>query len=364
MKSMKTLRAIRNERAVEPDAQKHGTILLQVIFLIASLLQTSSVIAQDSLEKYYVNYCAELNPAVVFSTSACSRFRYTGGIARSPLPVISLRRELPIGPVGPRSTAGSHVLAFFRLYPSEEPALPILYVYWSYPQCGVIALPKPFVGGSAVTQNVNVEFGGPGCEPFDLTTLQDGRTYADRYAFGAPIRRKAFDGSIFEASPMVQTRNGQPWITAYWGLNLGLVETQFDWDAAALALLPAFGYPLGLPGKEFEGVLFALPPPIIEGEITEYQNTLDFPNAPGGVAFAMSSAIVARCDNRASSPHATQNCAGEMRASSSATSSGVRSHAARSSGIRALPTAAAIGLTSKTLTEPDMGTAIIARSAT
>ncbi len=283
---MKIFPHLRNQCVAGDHSASTALKLLAAFIAAATLLCVQPVLAQDTLEKYYLNYCTDL-PLTVFDTSVCRRYRYTGGIPRDPLPIIARELELPNGPVGAKRTAGSHRVAFFRLLPSPEPALPILYVYAGigFAQCGNIVLPKPFVAGSVTTQDVVVEFGGPGCEPFTNENIDHSRVYTDRYAFGAPIRRKAFDGGIFEASPMVQTRNGQPWITAYWGLNLGLVESRFDRDPVALALLPAFGNEFGFWGKEYESVLLTLPPPIIEGEITEYQNTLDFPNAPGGVYF-------------------------------------------------------------------------------
>ncbi len=116
-------------------------------------------------------------------------------------------------------------------------------------------------------------------------------TFADTFTFNAPVRRKTFDGQEFDASPMVQTRNGEPWLTLYWGRNLGLVESQHDWNPARLTTLRAFaGWP-GYASKEYEFMLVTLPLPVVEGTVTEYLNTRDFPNAPGGVYFYASTDI-------------------------------------------------------------------------
>ena len=109
--------------------------------------------------------------------------------------------------------------------------------------------------------------------------------FADSFAFNAPVRRKTFDGQEFDASPMVQTRNGEPWLTLYWGRNLGLVESQHDWNPARLTTLQAFAGWRGFASKDYEFMLVTLPLPVIEGTVTEYINTRDFPNAPGGVYF-------------------------------------------------------------------------------
>jgi hypothetical protein len=107
-------------------------------------------------------------------------------------------------------------------------------------------------------------------------------SFSDTFAFNAPVRRKTWDGMEFEASPMVQRRNSEPWHTTYWAYRLGLVEVKFEWDPARLSTLPAFsGWPRYSPEKN-EFMLITLPPPIVEGEVTEYVNTENFPNDPGG----------------------------------------------------------------------------------
>jgi hypothetical protein len=114
-----------------------------------------------------------------------------------------------------------------------------------------------------------------------------GRTweFADTFEFKAPVRRQAWDGGVFDASPMVQKRNGEGWLTMFWAYRLGLVESQIDWDAARLRTLAAFaGWPR-YAGKDEEFVLTALPAPYIEDEVVEYVNQLDFPAQPRGQFF-------------------------------------------------------------------------------
>ncbi len=110
-------------------------------------------------------------------------------------------------------------------------------------------------------------------------------TFADTFEFKAPVRRQTWDGGVFDASPMVQKRNGEAWLTMFWAYRLGLVESQIDWDAARLTTLGAFaGWPR-YAGKDEEFVLTALPAPYIEDEVVEYVNRLDFPAQPGGQFF-------------------------------------------------------------------------------
>jgi hypothetical protein len=49
----------------------------------------------------------------------------------------------------------------------------------------------------------------------------------------------------------------------------------------ALLQWPTYGYPT--PEKDFK--IVSLPPPIIEGTVTEYVNTADYPTHPGGIYF-------------------------------------------------------------------------------
>lgn len=110
-------------------------------------------------------------------------------------------------------------------------------------------------------------------------------TFDDAFSFGPPVRRKAWDGGEFDASPMVHRRNGEPWLTVYWGYRMGAVESQFDWNESRLRTLPEFdGWP-SFADSNYEVALKTLPLPISEGTVTEYANTNDFPTSPGGVFF-------------------------------------------------------------------------------
>ena len=115
--------------------------------------------------------------------------------------------------------------------------------------------------------------------------------FADTFEFKAPVRRQAGDGGVFDASPMVQKRNGEGWLTMFWAYRMGLVESQIDWDASRLSTLAAFaGWPR-YAGKDEEFVLATLPAPYIEDEVVEYVNRLDFPAQPGGQFFYASRSV-------------------------------------------------------------------------
>lgn len=107
----------------------------------------------------------------------------------------------------------------------------------------------------------------------------------DRITLRAPIRRKAIDGSEYEASPMMIEREGVPWMTYYAGYRLGFVAGESNWDNNNLSKTPALAtWPtLPNPCENFE--LVRLPRPFVEGEVVEYVNEIDFPNAPGGQYF-------------------------------------------------------------------------------
>jgi hypothetical protein len=148
------------------------------------------------------------------------------------------------------------------------------------------------VAGDTVTQ-IGIAFkqGGPGPIPALCMGSDFGGTsftywrMTDVNHFGAPIRRRAIDGGAFDASPMTVIREGVPWMTYYWGYRLGMVESRSDWDdknkgaSTQFATWPAFPTPT----QNF--ALTTLPPPFVEGEVTEYVNVKDFPKQPGGQYF-------------------------------------------------------------------------------
>ncbi len=110
-------------------------------------------------------------------------------------------------------------------------------------------------------------------------------TMQDVINFKAPVRRKAIDGGAFDASPMQITREGVPWMTYYWGYRLGMVESQSDWNEANRGASTQFATWRSFPTPTGNFALTTLPPPFVEGEVTEYVNAKDFPTQPGGHYF-------------------------------------------------------------------------------
>lgn len=110
-------------------------------------------------------------------------------------------------------------------------------------------------------------------------------TMQDVINFKAPVRRKAIDGGAFDASPMQITREGVPWMTYYWGYRLGMVESQSDWNEANRGASTQFATWRSFPTPSENFALTTLPPPFVEGEVTEYVNAKDFPRQPGGQYF-------------------------------------------------------------------------------
>lgn len=104
---------------------------------------------------------------------------------------------------------------------------------------------------------------------------------------GEPVRRRTRANEEYEAVPMKHERDSVPWVTYFYGYRIGPSESVGHWSATYLltrpALLqwPTYGYPT--PEKDFK--IVSLPPPIIEGTVTEYVNTADYPTHPGGIYF-------------------------------------------------------------------------------
>ena len=151
------------------------------------------------------------------------------------------------------------------------------------------AVPKSFTPGAQIVEANRWRYSVQpfeNCDPdsnfgFSLAPIR--WTLEDKISFNTPVRRTALDGGEFDASPMVIERAGNPWITYYWGYKLGLVESQSDWNDANRSKMPS-DWPV-FPAAEDNFKLTTLPPPWVEGEVTEYVNTADFPKQPDGQYF-------------------------------------------------------------------------------
>jgi hypothetical protein len=105
-------------------------------------------------------------------------------------------------------------------------------------------------------------------------------SFTDRATFRAPIRRKAIDGSEYEASPMVIERNGVPWRTHFAGYRMGIVASDSNWLDSNLPKAPELSNWPKLPKSRDNFELAKLPYPFIEGEVVEYFKRDDLPTFP------------------------------------------------------------------------------------
>jgi hypothetical protein len=119
----------------------------------------------------------------------------------------------------------------------------------------------------------------------DISPAQARWTFDDRFTMLAPKRRKASDGSEYDASALVQLRNGVPWMTYHFGYRLGLVASEANWQASSLAQAPALSDWPDFPDPRDNFELAKLPSPFIEGEVIEYVNYQVSPNSAAGHYF-------------------------------------------------------------------------------
>ena len=152
---------------------------------------------------------------------------------------------------------------------------------WAFAAGYQLSLPRGYylVGLPALPMSIY-------CKDYDIQTIQVPELRVrDRFSFLAPIRRKASDGSEYEASPMVQQREGLPWITYYAGYRLGFVASESNWVASTLGQAPVLATWPAFPDARDNFELAKLPRPFVEGEVVEYVNEKDFPKSPGGQFF-------------------------------------------------------------------------------
>ncbi len=105
--------------------------------------------------------------------------------------------------------------------------------------------------------------------------------FLDRSTIKTPIRRKAIDGSEYDAVPVAFEREGLPWITYFMGYRMGVTASESNWqpgsETRSTTFLSTFRAPATAPtlwssfpqaADNFE--LAKLPPPFVEGEVIEY----------------------------------------------------------------------------------------------
>ncbi|HPG61157.1 MAG TPA: hypothetical protein PK586_04070 [Casimicrobium sp.] len=155
-----------------------------------------------------------------------------------------------------------------------------------------ILIPQSMTAGTqqkaAVTYYSGVAFNALGCDEFLGNPVR--WTFEDTITYGAPVRRKASDGSEYDASPMVIKRGGVPWMTYYWGYRLGLVASESNWNPSDQSKVPMLADWPNFPSSLNNFELAKLPPPFIEGEIVEYVNYTVSPASPVGHFFYASNA--------------------------------------------------------------------------
>ena len=243
-------------------------LAIVIVTIVLSTLSVSDAVSQILLDPYYpritVIQRAAMRPVVAYrkylaeGLSPAVAAERSGAMASVALPIWGGVTLLFLASEGDRTQNGqcAFIDAPVAVWAGLFAPRPTVWVEWA--TCGDQGVPPP--RGRAWA-------------------------FADTFEFKAPVRRKAWDGGVFDASPMVQKRNGEDWLTTFWAYRMGLVESQIDWDAARLGTLAAFaGWPR-YAGKDEEFVLAKLPAPYIEEEVVEYVNRLDFPAQPGGQFF-------------------------------------------------------------------------------
>ncbi len=199
------------------------------------------------------------------------------------------------GTLGPIAAFSDIVDLFVRIESSSnEPGSVRFFGPQRFVPCSseaAVVVPSQKYSGATFTETRQFRYG----VPTDIYSCRDGDYLVamnvppvrwvldERFVLRPPVRRKALDGGEFDASPMVIERAGNPWITYYWGYKLGLVESQSDWNDANRSKMPA-DWPV-FPAAEDNFKLTTLPPPWVEGEVTEYVNSADFPKQPDGQYF-------------------------------------------------------------------------------
>jgi hypothetical protein len=113
-------------------------------------------------------------------------------------------------------------------------------------------------------------------------------TFTDIHTTVAAARRKAIDGSEYEAAALTIERDGAPWMTYFAGYRLGIVASASNWLDAnrnrSVALSTWPNYPNARDNFE----LAKLPPPFVEGELVEYQYREGVPHQqPSFYAYAV-----------------------------------------------------------------------------
>lgn len=103
------------------------------------------------------------------------------------------------------------------------------------------------------------------------------------YLPSAPLRRKALDGSEYDAVAIAVRREGVAWYTHHWAYRMGLVASESNFANRDQSKLPS-GWLL-FPDSRHDFELARLPAPRVEALVVEYVNRINFPAQPQGQYF-------------------------------------------------------------------------------
>jgi hypothetical protein len=145
----------------------------------------------------------------------------------------------------------------------------------SITKCDTPLIPMQGISGSTfpITRAVDTIFACGG-----ITTPPAHSVPSYLVTYNAPSIVTIADGNQIESVKISVSANGSPWANYVFGYRIGLVQL-----AAAPAMTPIFYVPALN--------ALTLPPPAIEGNVVEYNNTIDFPLAPGGHFFYSADAV-------------------------------------------------------------------------
>ena len=254
----------------------------KVPILIAAALMSHAVAAADSLARYYVLYSTPYpfpgRPPLVLGFPP--EVRVIGGSVDPPPKVSSLGSFLGVDRLVRLGTGQGPDIVFadpLRFFGADTGPCTFKYVL----------VPVSLQGGKQIEVSAGYYRRSvtEGCD-FNVSLLPPPDwLFKDRISFLSAVRRKAIDGSEYDASPMVIEREGLPWMTYFAGYRLGFVASESNWLDSNLGKAPALaGWPT-LPNSRDNFELVKLPPPFVEGEVVEYMNTIDFPKSPSGQYF-------------------------------------------------------------------------------
>lgn len=181
-----------------------------------------------------------------------------------------------------------YLIAYDNAYPANQGAGGIGSIYpnggtfYPFPRDGTLAtscdmpmMPMQSVSGSAfpIIRSVSTMYACGG-----LTTPPAHAVPSYLVSYNAPSIMTVADGNQIESVKISVSANGAPWADYYFGYRIGLFQMAAAPVTASIFNVPTLS-------------ALTLPPPAIEGSVIEYNDTIDFPSAPGGHFFYSSDVI-------------------------------------------------------------------------